>query len=174
MKGEKLFFIDAETDGLNGKFISVGIVVTDMKCNEIERVYYGIRKDKLIVTDPWTKENVLPFMGDYVEVEDEGELLEKVWKMWEKHGDESYAIADVIYPVEARLFQKCVYADEVNRCKKGPFPFIDISSLLYAKNIDPLTSREQLIGDEHIMNGRIHNAMYDVEVMIAIYKIIMK
>ena len=41
-----LFFIDAETDGLYGAFISVAIVVLDPECNEIERHYLGIKKEK--------------------------------------------------------------------------------------------------------------------------------
>ena len=40
----KFLFIDAETDGLYGSFLTVGLVVTDDAGNMIEKAYYGIKK----------------------------------------------------------------------------------------------------------------------------------
>ena len=42
MKRDNLFFIDAETDGLYGQILSVAVIVTDEKCKEIERKYWGL------------------------------------------------------------------------------------------------------------------------------------
>lgn len=168
---KNLLFVDAETDGLYGTFISVAVVVTDANANEIERFYYGINKKNLKVTDAWTREHVLPILGDYEECEDETELLEKVWAVWEHYRADAYAVADVIYPVEARLFSKCVMNDMERRMFAAPYPLIDLSSLLLAKGIDPNISRDELVGSTDWVE---HNAMSDVETSIKIYKKIME
>lgn len=165
-----LFFIDAETDGLYGAFISVAIVVLDPECNEIERHYLGIKKEKLKVENDWVKKNVLPILGDYKECEDEDELLSCVWDIWNKYSDNSYAIADVAYPVEMRLFEKCIMKDPNNRAFKGPYPFIDLSSILMARNIDPMMERSKIVS---LGDSRQHNAMDDVDISIKLWKELM-
>lgn len=168
----KLFFIDAETDGLYGDFISVAGMITDTAGIELERFYYGVKKENLHVQEPWVIENVLPRMGTYTEVEDEAELLETVWSKWQQYKEDAYAVGDVIYPVEARLFQKCVSMDMEHRRFEAPFPFLDLSSLLYANGIDPLTDRNILSG--LCANEKQHNCMYDVEMAVEIYKKLMR
>ena len=167
-KGKNLFFIDAETDGLYGPPISVGVIVTDHFCRGIERAYYGIDKEKLEVHDPWVRENVLPILGNYENVKDENELLEKVWELWDKYRDKAYAVADVAFPVEMGIFQKAVKAAPDDRKFNGPYPFIDISGILLARGIDPLTERKSLIN----MNSKDkqHNALFDVEMSVEIWK----
>ena len=81
----KFLFIDAETDGLYGSFLTVGLVVTDDAGNMIEKAYYGIKKENMMISDVWTRENVFPVLGDYEACEDEAELLEKVWAFWMKY-----------------------------------------------------------------------------------------
>ncbi len=54
----KFLFIDAETDGLYGSFLTVGLVVTDDAGNMIEKAYYGIKKENMMISDVWTRENV--------------------------------------------------------------------------------------------------------------------
>lgn len=166
--GKKLFFIDAETDGLYGAFISAAIVITAEDGREVERFYYGIHQKNLQVDDPWVRENVLPVMGDYTPCENEDELLERIWKIWEKYRSDSYVIGDVIYPVEARLFMECVSHDKSRRKYKAPYPLLDLSSILYAKGIDPLEEREKLSGT--MGSAGKHNALRDVLISIEIYK----
>ena len=163
----KLFFVDAETDGLYGAFLSVAVVVTTADCREVERSYYGIRRENLHVRDPWVREHVLPIMGDYIACEDEAELLEQVWKLWEKYRKEAYAIGDVISPVEARLFAECARSDS-RRTFLAPYPLLDLSSLLYANGIDPLEERSRLLGG--LPEGKEHNALDDVLTSIEIYR----
>lgn len=164
---EYLFFVDAETDGLYGSFLSVGIIVTDQECREIERFYYGINKARMVVTDAWTREHVLPILGEYEICESEEELLDRVWAAWMKYHDSAFAIADVTYPVEARLFRRCVEKDIAVRKLMGPFPFLDLSSLLYARGYEPLADRKNLSRYDH---GPQHNALFDVEMEVQIYR----
>lgn len=167
--GEKIIFLDAETDGLYGHFLSVAIVVTTKDCQEIERHYYGICSENLQVREQWVSEHVLPIMGDYTPCSDERELLENVWQLWEKYREDAYAISDVAYPVEARLFMECVKQDEANRRFCAPYPLLDLSNILYAKGFDPLADRKKLAGWEK--DGQ-HNALEDVLMAVEIYRII--
>lgn len=153
-----LFFIDAESDGLYGSFLTVGIYVLSDTGEEVERAYYGIRRDHMHVTEPWVEEHVLPILGEYEECEDEEELLEKVWKLWEKYQGDAYAIADVPYPVECRLFEQCVQKDLQGRMHLAPFPLLDVSSILWANGMNPLVNRTDLLKN---VPGEQHNALTD-------------
>lgn len=178
-QNRKLFFIDAETDGLHGSFIAVAIIVTDSECNEINRSYIGIKKENLVVNDPWTRENVLPILGEYREMQTEQELLEEVWKIWRENSD-AYMVGDVIFPVEARLIQRCIDLNQEERKFQGPYPFIDLSNILFASGFDPDCSRNELLlqlcfqQDYMKISGQQHNALYDVETTILLYKSLMK
>ena len=176
---DKLFFIDAETDGLYGPFLSAAVIITDMNCNVIERAYYGVNVKNLSIIEAWTKDNVIPVLGQYTECENECELLEQIWKLWESMNGKAYAVGDVIYPVEVRLFQKCIEKNLTERCAQGPFPFLDISSMKYCKEIDPIAYIEDErfvhLNADTVINNKsqsVHNALYDVEVMIAEYKLL--
>ena len=164
----KLVFVDAETDGLYGGFLTVALMATDFSGQEIERAYYGIRNDKINITDSWTTEYVLSILGEYQSCEDERELLEKVWTFWVKYADDAYAIADVAFPVESRLWAKCVSVDEQKRKRMAPYPLLDLSSLLLARGYDPLVERKSIL--QKIPKGIMHNAMYDVEVSVMIWR----
>ena len=139
---KKIIFIDAESDGLYGNFISVAMLVADENGNELEHFYFGLKKELLKdVKTQWVIDNVLPIMGEYEECESESEMLQKVWSVWFKHKDDAYMIADVAYPVETRLLRECVALSGDKYAFSAPFPLLDLSSMLYAKEIDPLVSR---------------------------------
>lgn len=166
---KKIMFIDAETDGLYGSFISIAAKVLDKKSGKVEdSLYIGIAKDVLQVKDAWTKEHVLPYLGEYKEFKAQEELLEFFWAFYVQKREDTEVIGDVIYPIENRLFASCVEMDVANRIFMGPFPLLDLSSMLYAKGIDPMVEREKLI--EHTIEGNKHNAMYDIELSIEIWK----
>lgn len=168
---KKLVFIDVESDGLYGSFLTVALIVTDSKGNEIERAYYGIKRENMHITEPWVEENVIPKLGVYEECETEDELLRKTWNLWQKYREVAYVVCDVGYPVEARLWEKCTRLDLEENTFKAPFPLVDISSMLLAKGIDPLIDRAKLLG----INGDMtHNAMYDVETTVRLWQFVME
>lgn len=168
---KKLVFIDAECDGLYGGFLTVALLATDIKGNEIERAYYGIRRENMHISEPWVMENVVPKFGDYEECENESELFQRVWDFWQKYRENAYAVCDVGYPVEARLWEKCTRLDLKEKTFKAPFPLIDISSMLLAKGYDPLMDRTKILGVEADM---VHNAMFDVEMSVRLWKLMME
>ena len=168
MKRDNLFFIDAETDGLYGQILSVAVIVTDEKCKEIERKYWGLDIKPKQLESQWVRQNVLPIMANYETCQNELELIENVWKLWRKYERSAYAVGDVIFPVETGLFSKCVGQDIKEREFKAPVPFVDMNSVLLAKGLDPMVEREALLSDLPI--GIKHNALYDVEIMIKLWK----
>lgn len=163
-----LFIIDAETDGLYGSFLSVAVLITDSNYNILREEYYGIENAKLQVQSEWVKANVIPILGEYEACANEQELLEKVWALWIAYQDQVYAIADVAYPVEMRLFQKCVDRCPEERNFQGPYPLLDLSSLLFAKGVDPLAERKTLL--KTLKNMQQHNSLEDVRMTLEIYK----
>lgn len=168
-KKDKILFVDAESDGLYGTFISVAMKVIHVRTGEeVDYAYCGINKDKLDIKEPWVKENVLPFLGEYVSYDTERQLLEAVWSFWMKYVEEAAVVADVAFPVEYRLFAKCVEINKIERMYRAPFPLLDLSSMLYAIGIDPDADRLMLLDEKP--EGIRHNAMFDVDVSILIWK----
>ncbi len=169
MNEKNLLFIDAETDGLYGTFLSVAMIVAALDGQELSRAYYGLKQELLDeVKTPWVRENVLSNLGDYEPCNSEAELLERVWAYWQKYKENTYMVVDVSFPVEVRLMQSCVLADPENRSFDAPYPFLDLSSMLYTVGIDPLTERKALLGSD--WKNLQHNAMYDVETAMEIWK----
>ncbi|MBR5597144.1 MAG: hypothetical protein IKW30_07035 [Lachnospiraceae bacterium] len=161
---KKLMFVDAETDGLYGQVLSIGAVVVEENGRECSSFYQKQKIDPDAIQEEWVKENVIPLLGDCVECETEEELLEAFWAFYmENH--QCDVIADVPYPVEASLFYKCVLRDEKNRRFLAPFPLLDLSSMLYAKGMDPLISRQELMG-KHVQQ---HNGLVDARMSAEIY-----
>ncbi|ORU00262.1 hypothetical protein D081_1356 [Anaerovibrio sp. JC8] len=161
-------FLDAETDGLYGPFVSVAMVLTDADGNELEKQYIGLSEPEKHIRTEWVRENVLPIMGEYEKYDDEHSLLEAVWSFWRTHAQNAYIIIDVMHPVESRLMSKCVSSNIEERLFQGPFPMLDISSMLYVIGIDPLKAREELVNP--LENGMQHNALYDARTTLAIWK----
>ncbi|MBO5354083.1 MAG: hypothetical protein J6J42_07525 [Lachnospiraceae bacterium] len=168
---DKLVFMDVETDGLYGAFLTVAMLATDWEGNELERAYYGIKRENMQITEPWVLENVIPKLGDYAACESEQELLQKAWQFWLRYQEEAYAVCDVGFPVETRFLRACVALEEKEAMWKAPFPLIDLSSLLLAKGYDPLVPRKELVPE--LEQEKEHSALYDVEVSVKVWKKLM-
>ena len=167
---EKYLFVDAETNGLYGEFITVAMIVTDENGNEIDCFYEGIKIDAKSEYTKWVIDNVLPYLGEYTVRETQEELLKEVWKFWLKWKGQVYVIADIPYPVEARLFSKCVEENVEEREFLAPFPLLDLGSMLFIKNKEPLIERDSLLQEQR--EGIVHNALSDVKTMIKIWKML--
>lgn len=160
------FFVDAETNGLYGEFLSVAALVTDPAGQEVERFYGAVlpRQDK--IHSKWVQEHVYPYLQNAeTRYADEDALLEAFWKFWLKHRDNCICITDVGYPVESRLFTTCVKRNLIEREWLAPFPMLDLSTLLLANGIDPLVDRKKLSG----LSLTMHDAMNDVRMMAKLW-----
>lgn len=160
------FFIDAETDGLYRKFLSVAVLVTDEIGNELDRFYGAAKINIDEIKLQWVKENVLPYLKNAsVTYENEYDLLEAVWSFWPKHRESSFAVADVMHPVESRLFTECVQHRLSEREFQAPFPMLDLSTLLH------VNSKANCIEDEVAGNKNLvrHDALNDVKITSEIW-----
>ena len=98
-------FVDSETDGLYGTFLSVAAIVLDDDRRECDSFYVTLKDPEKYVSLDWIKENVLQFLGKSVRSCDEyyvteADLIESFFSFYMTyHGCD--VIADVPHPVES-------------------------------------------------------------------------
>ena len=160
------FFVDAETDGLYGGFLSIAALVTDAENREADRFYGAVSVRPDAVQSQWVREHVLPHLHRAEQAFDsEDALLEAFWAFWVKHRDGCQCIADVAFPVEARLFARCVRRNVAEREFLAPFPLLDLSAVLLSRGVDPLADRTALSGLPLVP----HDALHDVRMAAKIW-----
>lgn len=72
------------------------------------------------------------------------EMRDAFWAEWEKAKAEGAIMAaECLWPVEGGFVQQCVRDDMENRKWKGPYPFLEISSVLLAAGMDPMAEYER-------------------------------
>ncbi len=164
---EKLFFVDAESDGLYGKFLSVAAVVVDNDENEIDRYYGAVRTKPEEISTEWVSENVYPYL-DEAEMffSDERSLLESFWTFWLKYRENADCVAYVPYPVESRLFSSCVEQNPEERQFLAPFPIYDLATLLEIRGVGFDCDMQTMSG----LDLCSHSAINDVYMMIAAWR----
>ena len=162
----KYFFVDAETDGLYGKFLSVAALAIDENGTETE-FYASVSVTESEIETEWVKENVYPYLSQsYVKYKTEYELLEAFWSFWNEHKSGAECVSYVPYPVEARLFNTCVMHNVSERTFEGPFPLHDLSTLLVAKGYNTDVDMSELSG----LHLESHDAMNDVRMLAAVWQ----
>lgn len=160
------FFVDAESDGFYGKFISVAVLVTNESGEEIEHFYGVVPKTEDELTDGWTAFYVLPNLGEPEKTFGlDFELLEAFWEMWLKYRDDSVVVTDATYPVKARLFSECVRNNLSERAALAPAVILDLGTLLYSRGINADADRNELSKTDL----KQHNALNDVRITAKIW-----
>ena len=158
------FFLDAETDGLYGRFLSAAVLVTDSAGTEIEHLYAACAVAKEEISSEWVLENVFPHLCKAeIIVDSEYEMLERIWALWMKYRERAVCIADVGFPVEARLLSECVRHDLSAREFLAPFPLLDLSTMLLAHGMPWNESRRSLSG----LDVAAHDPLNDVRLAAA-------
>lgn len=157
---DRIISIDAETNGLGGRAFAVAMTLTD-STGELDTF---LRRCPIgeVFTEPWVAENVLPAIADLPDncpggypqmLADIGEQI-AAWG-----GRDIPLIAHVAWPVEARLLLD-VYSGE--RVWDGPYPLIDVASVLLAKGHDPLSVDGYLTKhDIPVPADSPHHPLYD-------------
>lgn len=158
-------FVDAETDGLYGETIAIAAIVVDEAETEIDRFYEQRKINTEDLENDWTKEHVVPLLGESRIWDTEEQLLESFWQFYRKYS-KSDIIADVAYPVEANVFRKCIRLNQEERQYEGPFPLLDLSSMLYVAAPEYILERKAALAGE----WQEHNALSDVCMSYAMWK----
>lgn len=151
----KIFCVDAESDSLYGDIFAIGAVVYD-GYKEID--YFNGSSQVSEVKDQWVIKNVIPNIKHINKYNSRYELRNKFWEFYMKYREDSIIVADCPYPVEYNLFKKCINDDFDNRKWLGPYPFMDIASVLFIKGIEPLKDRDIIINKQNILK---HNPLED-------------
>jgi hypothetical protein len=136
----KLFFIiDVESVGLHGDAFAVGGGVFMPNGSALWEFRYacpineceGVESDR-----QWVKDNCPPIEATY---QIPRSLRDAFWAVWQKAKSEGATMAaDCLWPVEGRFVAKCIDDDPESRRWEGPYPFMEISSVLMASGMDPL------------------------------------
>lgn len=139
------FVFDAESVGLHGEAFAVGGGLYTAAGAPLWEFIHACYLEGASGEDDdrkWVSENVPPLPADCREP---GEVRERFWAHWEaaktyaeKEGAKLYAAADCAWPVEGKLFSRCVRDDMSKRKWSGPYPLIDIASVLFACGFDPV------------------------------------
>lgn len=167
MEKPHLFFVDAETDGLYGRFLSIAALVTDKEGRELDRFYGAMSVVPEELHSDWVKEHVLPILGKAERIfPNEEALQEAFWAFWLRHRETAECVAYVQYPVEARLFTACVMRQPESREFLGPFPLYDLSTLLSVHGLRFDADLQELSG----LEMPSHNALNDVCLTAAVWK----
>jgi hypothetical protein len=134
MKNLNVFSFDAETNGLWGQAFAISAAVyNEGKMIAVFTGYLGPDG----VTDAWVKDNVLPNLKGLKQTHASyDEMLKDFSCFYMEHKKDKDVIAHMGVPVEAKILldmhQKGFIGDW-----DGPYPFLDVASVLKAKGYDP-------------------------------------
>lgn len=134
---------DIESIGLHGEGFAVGyVIIKDLEIITERLIACNPEKARgTLINYNWVQNNIPDFEYDYLNPYEVRCSFWRAWMDW-KSSSNVYLAADCAWPVEANFLSKCI-EDNPNREFNGPYPLIDISSLLLAKGIDPLTTFER-------------------------------
>lgn len=139
-----LMSFDVESCGLHGEGFAVGYVVI-WRGEEVENGRFASSLS-MASGDPsdrdWVKENVPEIPSESPDTFTVREKFWKKWLLWKNRG--AVLAADCGWPVESRFLCECIDQLREDRKWDGPYPFIEISSILLAAGIDPLGKFERL------------------------------
>lgn len=152
---------DVESVGLHGVGFAYGAVVVELKTGRVveeSRGYCWPSADPkwgLPTGFKWISEHVLPHLarwskeqaGAWVACASPREVRERFWSLWRewvmKTDAKVLMAADCAWPVEARFLAACADDDKAGREYAGPYPLIDISTVLAVSPVDVPRTKDE-------------------------------
>lgn len=136
---EFFFVFDVESIGLHGEGYAFGWVVVDKKGERQEEGIFscppeyacGPTKDR-----EWVAQNIPALEATHGDPHDVRNGFWNKWIEWKEKG--AALVADCNWPVEVRFLTKCIDDNHKERCWNGPYPFLDLASILFALGMDPI------------------------------------
>lgn len=150
MSNSPFFVFDVESVGLHGEGYAVGICVVSPGGEILAEDRYacdpesarGMESDR-----EWIAANVPEVPVSHRTPREVREAFWMLWMEWKETKGATMA-ADCLWPVEARFVCACVDDRPERRAFLGPYPFLEISSVLTAAGIDPLANYPRLESEE--------------------------
>jgi hypothetical protein len=134
-----LFVLDVESIGLHGEGFAFGYVVTTIDGPVAQfRAFCDTEYAEGTASDrAWIEKNV-PMQHPVCKKP--RELRSIFWDRWMHWKDQSVMVADCPFPVEARFLSACVDDSPKDRNWNGPYPLLDVASILWNCGINPLAT----------------------------------
>lgn len=148
MSNQKYFVFDVESIGLHGEGYAVGWVVVDATHKELDRGMTACVMADAQGSDSdrkWVENNIPLLPATVRNIRELREVFWAAWTQWKERG--ALMAADCGWPVETNLLSACVADDPQTRKWSGPYPFIEISTLLLSRGKDPLGTYPRLPGE---------------------------
>lgn len=155
---DRLISIDAECNGLGGQAFAVAMTLSD-RSGELDHVVHRCPIDGDVY--PWVSANVIPAIENIqVDCNDYPGMifnLVETHRRWSEDG--THTVGHVVWPVEARLLLDMYAAEDAYA---GPYPLLDVASVLLAKGHDPLSVDSYLRKhDVQPPDDSPHHPLYD-------------
>lgn len=136
----KFLVFDVESVGLHGEGYAVGYVLLDLDGNKLETDLFACSWNAAAGSPEgfeWLQKNAPSLRGTH---DAPWQVRAAFWKRWRELSSpgDCLMLADVPWPVEARFLAQCIDDHPVGRCWGGPYPLLDIASLLFMVGRDPL------------------------------------
>lgn len=139
------FVFDVESLGLHGEgFAVAGAVLSKGGINVEEFCYCSDRRFAQGAMDDrqWVDANVPQMEITHPATRALRSAFWEKWCWWKKEG--AVMVADCNWPVEARFLSQCVDDAKEVRNWEGPYPILDLGSILFANGKDPLAEFPRL------------------------------
>lgn len=143
---------DVESCGLYGEGFAVGYVVI-WHGKEVESGCFSspLHMASGVIEDrEWVAKNVPEIESDSPDPFMVREKFWHRWMFWKNNG--AVLAADCGWPVESRFLSLCVDDLQSDRKWDGPYPLIEISSILISAGIDPLGKFDRLESEIPVHN----------------------
>lgn len=157
----KFLVIDVESIGLHGEGFAVGAVTLDSGSGQITAVceYWcpPCCCEGTALNRTWVEENVTRSPWHISEgFPSSASMRAAFWDLFLFYKKTGHVLAaDCPWPVEANFLSRCL-VEAGSGDFSGPYPFVDIASVLLAAGRDPLGSRERMLNELPA-----HNALND-------------
>jgi hypothetical protein len=149
--------LDCEANGLHGQIFAFAATIHE---DGEEVLDWQARCPIFGPVDPWVAENVLPALANMPETGSHYSDLIGEWRsLYEARDREStLVIAHVAWPIEARFLWDAHSAMPFS----GPFPLIDVASMLHQAGEDPTSVDDYLVKRSiPLPTGTAHHPLYD-------------
>lgn len=159
-RGGRVMVLDIEAVGLHGEGFAFGYQVTVHDTPVAEhaahcspRLAHGTPQDL-----KWVLDNVPAKLERSHARASPREVRDDFWECWMREKNlGTLLMADVGWPVEANFLSACIADDQSNRHWHGPYPLLDLSSILWTRGINPLQTQPRQSG-EHMVHDPLHDA----------------
>lgn len=145
MTPQFLMFFDVESVGLHGEGFAVGWVVVDVSGQVLEAQRWACAPESAAgeASDrAWIAAHVPPLAATHDSPHALRAAFWSAWRDWRARG--AWLVADCPWPVESGFLSACVNDLGPTAHGAGPYPLLDVMTLVAASGLDAQTAQARL------------------------------